>query len=148
MSTNRNPFTINAQDSKGDAVDAAAAKKIGVTVPELLKMDRKELVASLTTALNKNVALTKPKLTAEEISNDRLFRSAMADIGKPKKLPDPLPTPTTSFYKNSVTNGQTQIGLLKEIKTALNATTTQTIEIKDQTGKVVSTYTVENGVNG
>jgi hypothetical protein len=86
--------------------------------------------------------------TGKPSSAEMQFRQAMANIGKPKKVPDPLPTPTTSFYKNSVTNGQTQIGLLNDIKTALTTTTKQTIELKDKDGKVVSTYEVTNGVVG
>jgi hypothetical protein len=129
------------------------AKALGVTFDELIELSKEEFKKLTDERLNRITELTTFKAkstqsTGKPSSDEMAFRSAMASIGKPKKVPDPLPTPTTSFYKNSVTNGQTQITLLSEIKTALTTTKQQTIELKDQTGKVVSTYTVENGVTG
>jgi hypothetical protein len=146
--TGGNPFEMATTPMKIER-----AKDFGISVEKLESLTRAELLATirqkitdLTAETNAKTVTVKP--TINPITNqEKLFRDAMANIGKPKKLPDPLPTPTTSFYKNSMTNGQTQITLLSDIKTALT-TSKQTIELKDATGKVVSTYTVENGVNG
>jgi hypothetical protein len=146
--TGGNPFANATTRTK-----TARAKDFGISVEKLESLNRAELLATIRQQIaslkaETSAATVTVKPVINPITNqEKLFRDAMANIGKPKKLPDPLPTPTTSFYKNSVTNGQTQITLLSDIKTALT-TSKQTIELKDATGKVVSTYTVENGVNG
>jgi hypothetical protein len=137
------------------------AKLIGVSTKELLNIGYNELEAltnkkqaelmeiiKAPAAAIQEANKVKVPVTAKEKADDAAFRAAMASIGKPKKLPDPLPTPTTSFYKNSMTQAGIQVGLLRDIKTALNNPRQQTIELKDKDGKVVSTYEVSNGVVG
>jgi hypothetical protein len=133
------------------------ADQLGVSLEKLMTLQKDEVVALMKTKISDLVALTKPQIpgvkpgtgasTGTPSADERLFRNAMANIGKPKKVPDPLPTPTTSFYTNNLTKTQNLIDVMKEVRDKLG-TTKQIIELKDQSGKVVSTYTVENGVNG
>lgn len=143
----------------GSDTTESYAKLLGLSVKEVINTGYKDLQALTTAKSNKLKAIieapaaviqaankVKAPTTTLEKSQDKQFREAMAGIGKPKKLPDPLPTPTTSYYKNSMTQAGIQVGLLRDIKTSLTTTTKQTIELKDAKGKVISTYEVSSGV--
>jgi hypothetical protein len=150
VGSNVNPYTLATKRET-----AALAKLLGVTSAAVVAMSGGDLREAIQAKIAKNVAQTTlsfpssstPKPLTKDESLDRQFRAAMATIGKPKPT-DPIPKPTATFYQNSLMKTQTLINTMNRIEDKLGTTTTQTIELRNRDGKIISTYEINSAVGG